>query len=180
MEEKDKNPILRATETVDRVLHAELDNLLNLMKPDPRAAKVRETASKVVLELRRSNLIPPDARNKLNAGGYPKQSRVGALVTVTFDGDDVSHSYDGTVVRGDCEGPMRTVILLDDGRLVLSDECRWSHKAKDADWVNDENAKRKAILEANRKRHEAEQQVAEENRAASLSVADGVTGGDAP
>lgn len=57
---------------------------------------------------------------------FPKQGRFnGRRVVVCFH-YDLDHTFPGTICRDDDEEPLRTIIQLDDGRVVLSDECQWS------------------------------------------------------
>lgn len=56
---------------------------------------------------------------------FPKQgSFLGRRVEVAFN-YDTAHTVNGTVLRDDVEEPNRMVILLDDGRVVLSTECQY-------------------------------------------------------
>ncbi len=57
---------------------------------------------------------------------FPKQSEiVGAKVSVCFN-YDVKNTISGKVVRDDIEEPYRMIILLEDGRFVMSTECQYS------------------------------------------------------
>ena len=57
---------------------------------------------------------------------YPKQgSHLGKRVSVCFN-YDTNRLIDGTVVRDDMEAPWRTIISLDDRRVVLASECQYS------------------------------------------------------
>lgn len=56
---------------------------------------------------------------------FPKQGQYAgkrAKVLFFYRGE---HIY-GTIVRDDAEEPYRTIIHLDDGRLVLAEECQYS------------------------------------------------------
>lgn len=56
---------------------------------------------------------------------YPKQGdRLGRIVVVCFH-YDTSKTVTGKIVRDDCEPPYETIMLLEDGRYVLSRECQW-------------------------------------------------------
>jgi hypothetical protein len=60
---------------------------------------------------------------------WPKQgSHLGKRVKVCFH-FDASRSVMGTVVRDDAEEPHRTIISLDNGRVVLATECQYSTQA---------------------------------------------------
>lgn len=67
--------------------------------------------------------------NKVDTVGlhlYPKQSKdVGKDVNVCFR-KDLSNQLSGILVRDDMESPYVTIIRLNDGRYVLSDECQYS------------------------------------------------------
>lgn len=63
--------------------------------------------------------------NKL-MGIFPKQGDfLYRRVKVCFD-YDTSQTWEGRIVRDDCEPPGRLIIALDDGRYVLSTECQYS------------------------------------------------------
>lgn len=56
---------------------------------------------------------------------YPKQTEMaGRRVLVCFK-YDTQHTIPATVVRDDEEDPGRTILRLDDGRIVLGTECQW-------------------------------------------------------
>lgn len=58
---------------------------------------------------------------------FPKQgSFLGFRAIVHFNYDLSKDGIMGTIVRDDAEDPGRTVILLDDGRVVLATECHFS------------------------------------------------------
>ena len=62
----------------------------------------------------------------INFTSFPKQgAHVGARVRVVFQYDTTLYMT-GTILRDDAEAPFRTIIKLDDGRLVLSTECQYS------------------------------------------------------
>lgn len=57
---------------------------------------------------------------------WPKQGALlhrRARVCFHYDG---SREVTGTIVRSDAEAPYRTIIALDDGRVVLASECMYS------------------------------------------------------
>lgn len=54
----------------------------------------------------------------------PKQGRyLGQRATVCFNYE--AREVMGTIVRDDVEDPWRTIISLDDGRVVLATECQY-------------------------------------------------------
>lgn len=56
---------------------------------------------------------------------WPKQGEmIHRRAEVIFNRDD-GEVFRGIVVRDDVDGPMRTIIRLDDGRVVLAVECQW-------------------------------------------------------
>lgn len=56
---------------------------------------------------------------------WPKQGKyLGKRVRVGFNYQ--SAEVMGTIVRDDYEHPWRTIISLDDGRVVLATECQYS------------------------------------------------------
>ncbi len=56
----------------------------------------------------------------------PKQGRyVGYRTKVCFN-YDTSRTLRGTILRDDVTEPGHTVILLDDGRVVMGTECQYS------------------------------------------------------
>ena len=61
---------------------------------------------------------------------FPKQTLyVGRRVTVYFH-HDLDHPFSGTIVRDDVDRPLRTIIRLDNGRVVLTDECQFRFGVK--------------------------------------------------
>jgi hypothetical protein len=55
---------------------------------------------------------------------WPKQGKwLGKRTKVCFN-YDTSQTVMGTIVRDDYEEPWRTIISLDDGRVVLASECQ--------------------------------------------------------
>jgi hypothetical protein len=57
---------------------------------------------------------------------FPKQdSGLGRKVKVYYHFDTL-YFDEGVIVRDDVESPYVTIILLDNGRLVLSSECQYS------------------------------------------------------
>lgn len=57
---------------------------------------------------------------------FPKQGPwLGKRTRVCFD-YDTSREVMGTIVRDDNEEPWKTIISLDDGRVVLATECMYS------------------------------------------------------
>lgn len=57
---------------------------------------------------------------------WPKQgANLGREVRVCFR-YDASRTLRGTVIRDDIEEPFRTIIRLDDGRVLLASECQFS------------------------------------------------------
>ena len=66
------------------------------------------------------------AVNGVGFDQFPKQSDwVGRKCDVCFN-YDTSRTLTGTIVRDDVTEPWQTIILLDDGRLVLATECHYS------------------------------------------------------
>ena len=62
----------------------------------------------------------------ITATTFPEQSsHVKQRVEVCFL-YDTSKSVMGTIVRDDVEEPFETIIMLDDGRIVLATECQYS------------------------------------------------------
>lgn len=59
---------------------------------------------------------------------WPRQGPWLGKRTVVCFHYDTSRTVMGTVVRNDAEAPFRTVISLDNGRIVLGDECMHSPK----------------------------------------------------
>jgi len=56
---------------------------------------------------------------------FPEQGKYkGRTVRVCFE-YDLSRTVDGVVIRDDAEFPGRTIIQLDDGRVVLASECQF-------------------------------------------------------
>lgn len=56
---------------------------------------------------------------------FPRQGDLlGRRTSVCFRYES-SDTIAGTIIRDDVEDPMRTVIQLDDGRVVLGDECQY-------------------------------------------------------
>lgn len=59
-------------------------------------------------------------------GVYPKQGDyLDARVNVIYN-YDTTIKESGTIIRDDIEEPFRTVIKLDDGRILLGSECQFS------------------------------------------------------
>ena len=57
---------------------------------------------------------------------FPEQaSFLGRRVNVAFH-YDLANTVGGTIVRDDRAHPHRTIIRLDNGRYVLSDECQYT------------------------------------------------------
>lgn len=70
---------------------------------------------------------PYDAYAKIGKETFPKQSRVGQRVEVSFkNGSGIAL---GEVVRGDTESPHETFVKLDDGRLLRNPEVFISYNA---------------------------------------------------
>jgi hypothetical protein len=56
---------------------------------------------------------------------FPKQSQdLGKDVNVCFL-YDTNNMIRGKLVRSDIEAPFKTIIVLDDGRYILSTECQY-------------------------------------------------------
>lgn len=56
---------------------------------------------------------------------YPNQTKyAGQRVLVCFK-YDTRRIIPATILRDDAEDPYRTVLRLDDGRIVLGNECQW-------------------------------------------------------
>ncbi len=63
----------------------------------------------------------------ITAYKFPKQSEyVNRRCKVCFN-YDTSVTLLGTVVRDDREKPFETLIKLDDGRILLAEECQYSY-----------------------------------------------------
>jgi hypothetical protein len=62
--------------------------------------------------------------NNIDFFRFPKQDEH-VRVKVTFN-YDLKNTIGGIVVRNDLEEPFQMIILLDDGRVVLSTECQYS------------------------------------------------------
>ena len=63
--------------------------------------------------------------DNISMNKFPKQgSWLGKRAKVIFRYDDPIIM--GTIVRDDSEEPWRTIISLDDGRVVLATECMYS------------------------------------------------------
>lgn len=61
---------------------------------------------------------------------FPEQGPfLNRRVQVCFD-YDTTHILEGLVVRDDAEEPGRMIIMLDDGRYVLSTECQYTLKRR--------------------------------------------------
>ncbi|TES61336.1 hypothetical protein E2P84_43690 [Burkholderia cepacia] len=61
----------------------------------------------------------------ISATEFPKQGALlGKRVLVCFH-HDTSRITEGVVLRDDAEAPSRTIIHLDDGRVVLDTECQF-------------------------------------------------------
>ncbi len=60
----------------------------------------------------------------IGADRFPRQGEwLGKRVEVCFDYDP-SQTIWGTFIRDDAEDPQRSIIQLDDGRVVLTTECQ--------------------------------------------------------
>lgn len=56
---------------------------------------------------------------------YPRQTNfTGTRVLVCFKYDK-DHTVPAVIIRDDDEDPNRTILRLDDGRIVLGTECQW-------------------------------------------------------
>lgn len=65
-------------------------------------------------------------RAYMDADTYPAQSSdVGSRTDVCFR-YDTSRCFPGTVIRDDVVDPYTTIIQLDNGRVVLAEECQYS------------------------------------------------------
>ncbi len=60
----------------------------------------------------------------VGADRFPRQGMLGERVEVCFDYDP-SRRIGGEVIRDDVDEPYRTIIRLDDGRVVLATECQY-------------------------------------------------------
>ena len=68
--------------------------------------------------------------NTITYDRFPKQgSFLGKRVEVCFH-YDTEHTFMGTIVRDDREEPYVTIIKLDNGLFVLTDECQY-HPVKE-------------------------------------------------
>lgn len=57
---------------------------------------------------------------------FPKQGNyLNKRTTVCFN-YDTSKTIGGTIIRDDREEPFQTIIKLDDGKVVLAEECQYS------------------------------------------------------
>lgn len=65
--------------------------------------------------------------DKIGKETFPRQSRIGQRVEVTFKNG--SGMMFGQVVRGDNENPHETIVQLDDGRVVRHPEVFISYNA---------------------------------------------------
>lgn len=55
---------------------------------------------------------------------YPKQGALKGFRTLVYFHYNLAHEpVAGTIIRADVEDPCQTIILLDDGRVVLGSEC---------------------------------------------------------
>jgi hypothetical protein len=64
----------------------------------------------------------------VSATRYPKQTEsLNRRVRVCFDFEP-EPNFLGTIIRIDAELPGRTIIKLDDGRVLLSTECMYSYE----------------------------------------------------
>ena len=64
--------------------------------------------------------------NTITANQFPRQrDDLHKKVRVCFN-YDTSQMVMGTIIRDDMEHPFRTIIELDDGRVVLSVECQYN------------------------------------------------------
>ena len=64
----------------------------------------------------------------ISIDNFPKQSKMldkRVFVCFHYNTDDMIM---GTIVRDDIEEPYKQIILLDDGRFVLSTECQYQIK----------------------------------------------------
>ena len=62
---------------------------------------------------------------KGSATGYPKQGQfLGKRMQVVFN-YDTSKIFGGLCIRDDSEEPCLVIIQLDDGRVVLANECQY-------------------------------------------------------
>lgn len=61
----------------------------------------------------------------VNHDKYPEQgSHLNKRVRVCFNYEE-KPNFDGTVIRDDKTEPWRLIILLDNGRVILSTECQY-------------------------------------------------------
>jgi hypothetical protein len=66
------------------------------------------------------------AINNIGFGIYPKQSDdLGKRVIVIYNYDKTKMDF-GRIIRDDIEDPSKTIIKLDDDRILLSTECQYS------------------------------------------------------
>lgn len=62
----------------------------------------------------------------IGAEQFPKQRpEVGQRAKVCFH-YDTARLFPATIIRDDAEEPFRTILKLDDGRVVLATECQWT------------------------------------------------------
>ena len=59
----------------------------------------------------------------INTEAYPKQyaENIGSRVKIEFNGD--RDQYYGTVIRDDAVEPFHTIIMLDDGRVIIASQA---------------------------------------------------------
>lgn len=60
---------------------------------------------------------------------YPEQKDLYTPVEVCFN-YDTSKTYEGFIIRQDATDPYTTIILLNDGRVVLDTECQYKITGK--------------------------------------------------
>lgn len=65
----------------------------------------------------------------------PDNIGIGTLVEVVFE-YDTAHMVKGVIVRDDNDEPHRTIIALEDGRIILGTECRFMAPIKDGHYVD--------------------------------------------
>lgn len=78
---------------------------------------------------------------------FPKQTnKLGKIVRVCFH-YNTSRIRMGRVIRDDSDEPFRTIIQLDNGRIVDSTECQWS-------FAEDELSQNDKLAETINKEHD--------------------------
>jgi len=67
--------------------------------------------------------------DSIDHDSFPEQGKIGKGVRVCFK-YDTSKTIGGVIVRDDMAKPYRTIIRLNDGRIVLATECQFAFDDK--------------------------------------------------